>query len=108
MNLLDHGGASTERRDEAVERHNARIGMVLFILYLLIYGAYILVNVLAPRWMDLVPFWGLNLAVLWGMALILGALLLSLVYMALCRVPLRQELPSSPDKLPNDQEKQLP
>ncbi len=87
MNLLDHGGESTEARDESVERHNARVGMVLFIAYLAVYAAYMVVNVLVPEWMDVVPFWGLNLAVLWGMGLIVGALILSIIYMLLCRVP---------------------
>ena len=87
MNLLDHGGESTEARDETVERHNARVGMALFIAYLAVYAAYMVVNVLAPEWMDVVPFWGLNLAVLWGMGLIVGALILSIIYMLLCRVP---------------------
>lgn len=91
MSLLEHGGASTEQRDEGVERHNARVGMVLFVLYLAVYVAYMLVNVVTPGWMDLVVMWGLNLAVVWGMGLIVGALVLSVVYMALCRVPGRSE-----------------
>ncbi len=89
MNLMDHGGESTELRDEAVERHNAKVGMILFVAYLAVYSAYMIVNVLAPSWMDIVPFWGLNLAVIWGMGLIIGALVLSIVYMLLCRVPER-------------------
>lgn len=87
MNLLDHAAQSSEIRDESVERHNARVGMVLFLAYLALYAAFMGVNVLAPAWMDFVPFWGLNLAILWGLALILGPLLISVIYMALCRVP---------------------
>lgn len=90
MDLHEHGGASPEQRDEAVERHNSRVGMYLFIAYSSVYAAYMLVNVLAPSRMDLVVFWGLNLAVVWGMGLIGGALLLSVVYMLLCRVPGRE------------------
>jgi len=91
MNLLEHGGTSTEERDVVVEQHNARIGIILFVIYLSIYIAYMLVNVLSPQWMDLVPFWGLNLAVLWGMGLIAGALVLAVIYMSLCRIPGRSQ-----------------
>lgn len=80
---------AAEVRDEAVERFNARLGLVLFAVYLTGYAAYMLVNTLWPSLMDEVPFLGVNLAVSSGMALIVGAIALSLVYALLCRVPKR-------------------
>jgi uncharacterized membrane protein (DUF485 family) len=76
-----------EVRDPAVERYNARLGLVLFAVYLAAYGAYVLINTFRPAVMDEVPFLGVNLAVSSGFALIVGALVLALLYAALCRTP---------------------
>lgn len=87
---FDHSPVVPEEiRDPAIERYNARLGLVLFFLYLAGYAAYMLVNTFWPKLMDEVPFWGLNLAVSSGMLLILGAMVLALVYAVLCRTPKR-------------------
>ena len=67
-------------RDAASERHNARVGLWLFALYLAAYVAYVLVNAFRPALMDEVTVGGLNVAVASGAALILGAMALSFVY----------------------------
>ena len=77
----------TEARDPVAERHNARLGMALFLLYLACYTAFVIVNAFWPDAMDRVPAAGLNLAVWTGLALIVGALVLALVYAGLCRSP---------------------
>jgi uncharacterized membrane protein (DUF485 family) len=85
---LDHSHLPPpEVRDPAVERHNARLGLVLFAVYLVCYSVYVLVNAFRPAVMDEVVFSGINLAVASGMGLIVGALVLALVYAALCRRP---------------------
>ncbi len=66
---------------------NARVGLVLFTIYLALYGTFVLVNAFAPRWMDIVVFQGINLAIVSGFGLILTALILSAIYGFLCRVP---------------------
>lgn len=76
-----------EARDLPVERHNARLGLVLFAVYLAGYGAYVLVNAFAPAVMDRVAFAGINVAVASGMALIVGAIVLALLYSKLCKLP---------------------
>jgi hypothetical protein len=78
MPSLDASPLPTERRNPAVERHNARLGLVLFAIYLAGYAAFVAASAFAPRSFD---------AVLAGMALIGGAFGLALVYMALCRNP---------------------
>ncbi len=84
---LDHSHLPPdEPRDPVAERHNARLGLALFALYLLGYGAYVLVNAFWPAVMDR-DVGGVNLAVASGMVLIVGALVLALVYAALCRAP---------------------
>jgi len=63
---------------------NARLGVRLFFVYLLLYGGFVLINAFAPTQMEATPIAGLNLAILYGFGLIIGALVLSLVYGALC------------------------
>ena len=75
-----------EPRDPATERHNARLGLALFAVYLAAYAAFVGVNAFAPSLMD-VLVGRLNVAVVYGLALIGGAVLLALVYAALCRTP---------------------
>ena len=85
---LDHSHLPpAEARDPVVERHNARLGLVLFAVYLAAYGAYVAINTFRPAVMDRVPLLGVNLAVLSGMGLIIGAFVLAVVYAALARTP---------------------
>lgn len=64
---------------------NARLGLFLFGIYCLVYFGFVLVNAFAPRWMSDITWSGLNLAVLWGMGLILLAFGLALLYGVLCQ-----------------------
>lgn len=75
----------TEKSNPLVERYNARLGMALFLLYLLFYGAFVVINAAWPQWMDVVVWSGLNLAVVYGLGLIVGAFLLALIYALLCK-----------------------
>jgi uncharacterized membrane protein (DUF485 family) len=53
----------------------------LFALYLALYVGFMLLTVFGLDVMRLAPFGGVNLAVLYGLALIAGALVLALFYM---------------------------
>ena len=75
-----------EPSDPAAERHNARLGLVLFAVYLAAYAAFVGINAFAPSLMDTVVG-RLNVAVVYGLALIGGAVLLAVVYAVLCRTP---------------------
>ena len=79
-----------------MESRNARIGLVLFAVYLLLYGGFVLINALAPQTMETTPLAGVNLAILYGFGLIIAALVLSLVYGWLCRAP--QQSPATEEK----------
>ena len=63
---------------------NARIGMMLFVVYLLFYSGYVLINAISPQTMEQTPFAGVNLAIWYGMALIFGAFVLAMVYGLVC------------------------
>jgi uncharacterized membrane protein (DUF485 family) len=85
---IDYANSPTDTvGDEVSGRFNKRLGLNLFAAYLAVYAAYVLVNAFWPSLMDEVPFAGLNVAVISGLALIAGALALSLVYLGLCRSP---------------------
>ncbi len=64
---------------------NARYGLVLFVIYLLLYGGFMFLSAFRPAVMASTPFGGLNLAILYGFGLILSAIFLAILYMALCR-----------------------
>jgi uncharacterized membrane protein (DUF485 family) len=85
---FDHSHPPPEEvRDLEVERYNARLGIVLFAVYLVAYGAYVLISAFRPAIMDETPFAGINLAVSSGLALIVGAFILAVVYAWFCRKP---------------------
>jgi uncharacterized membrane protein (DUF485 family) len=68
----------------AADRQNQRLGLRLFFVYALFYGGFVLVNAFATEWSEWEPIDGLNLAVLWGFALILFAFFLALIYGIWC------------------------
>lgn len=64
---------------------NARIGLILFVIYLVLYGGFVFLNAFAPEMMETDSVAGLNLAIAWGFGLIIAALVLALIYGVLCR-----------------------
>ena len=63
---------------------NSRIGMVLFAVYLVLYGGFVLLNTFSPTSMEATPIKGINVAVLYGFGLIIAAFVLALLYGMLC------------------------
>ncbi len=68
-----------------METRNARIGFVLFVVYLLLYGGFVFLNAFAADVMEITPIAGVNLAILYGIGLIVAALVLALLYGFLCK-----------------------
>lgn len=87
MPALHHAPLPEQPRDPATERRNARVGLLLFGVYLFFYAGFVLANAFAPSVMDAVLPGGLNFAVVSGFALILGAAILAVLYAILCRKP---------------------
>ena len=56
----------------------------MFFVYLTLYAGFVGLNAFCPQLMELTPVAGLNVAILYGFGLILGALALSLIYGVLC------------------------
>ena len=74
-----------ELEDEGVVAHNARMGVILFVVYVLFYGGFMALSAFWPEIMSKPFLRGVNLAVVYGFALIVAALVLALVYMKICR-----------------------
>ena len=70
--------------------YKSRLGVVMFLIYTAIYVMFVLINVFAPEAMEIIVFSGLNLAVVYGMALIIVALIMALVYNHLCTAKERE------------------
>jgi uncharacterized membrane protein (DUF485 family) len=64
---------------------NARLGLVLFVIYLALYLGFMGIAAFKYELFASAPFGGVNLAILYGMALIVAALVLALIYMMLCK-----------------------
>ncbi|MEM8865524.1 MAG: DUF485 domain-containing protein [Planctomycetota bacterium] len=60
--------------------HTTRLGLVLFAVYLALYGGFVFLNALAPEAMESTPIAGLSVAVLYGLCLIVAAFVLALLY----------------------------
>jgi len=59
---------------------------LLFFIYFALYAGFVLINAFEPTWMELRPWGGINVALLYGFGLIVAALALALVYGVLARV----------------------
>jgi uncharacterized membrane protein (DUF485 family) len=66
-------------------RFNKNIGLLLFAVYLAFYGGFVVLVAWDYRLMGREVIGGLNLAVIWGLGLIVGAFILAMVYMGLAR-----------------------
>lgn len=67
--------------------HSARLGLFLFAIYLILYGGFVGLNAFAPQKMGepIESLGGINIAIAYGIGLIVAALVLAVIYMLLCR-----------------------
>ena len=65
--------------------YKMRLGIWMFIFYSLFYASFVAINLLSPLTMAVIVVAGLNLATVYGFALIIVALIEALVYDAMCR-----------------------
>lgn len=67
-----------------MQTRNSRMGMTLFVVYLVLYGGFVLLNAFFSSLMEWTPIAGINLAILYGFGLIIAAFVMALAYGALC------------------------
>ncbi|MFW6366202.1 MAG: DUF485 domain-containing protein [Spirochaetota bacterium] len=80
---MDHG-PYVEWKDDKSVVYKTRTGIVLFVVYCLVYTGFIVINTFTPGLMETIVFLGLNLAVVYGFGLIITAILMGIVYNYLC------------------------
>lgn len=64
--------------------YKTRLGIRMFIGYCIFYAGFVAINLLSPKAMAATVFMGLNLATVYGFALIVVALIMALIYNFLC------------------------
>ena len=82
-----HSTTAAETEHAGTIARNARIGLQLFAVYFVVYAGFVVVNAFRPDWMEKTPLAGINVAILYGFSLIVGALVMSLIYGWLCYSP---------------------
>jgi uncharacterized membrane protein (DUF485 family) len=70
---------------DANDRRNSRLGLWLFAVYCLAYGGFMVLAAFFPQVIATRPIDGINLAVHYGIFLIVAAFALALLYLVLCR-----------------------
>ena len=80
-----HHGPAPESAPDPASRYKSRLGVWMFLFYCLVYAGFVFTNVLSEgRAMQTIIAAGLNLAVVYGMSLIILALIMALIYNFLC------------------------
>ncbi len=64
--------------------YKMRLGLKMFAAYAIFYGGFVAINLLFPLTMATIVFAGLNLATVYGLALIIVALVQALIYNVMC------------------------
>jgi hypothetical protein len=71
---------------DPAQQYKMRVGVWMVIAYSIFYAGFVAINLMRPLLMEKTIFAGLNLATVYGFALIIVALLQALVYDAMCRL----------------------
>jgi uncharacterized membrane protein (DUF485 family) len=77
-------GAVRARYTFAMTNFNSRVGLMLFTMYLLLYGGFVYLAAFSPQTMEATPFAGVNLAIWYGFGLIGAAFVLAMIYGCAC------------------------
>jgi len=64
--------------------YRTKIGVIFFLFYALVYMIFVVINLVSPLLMENVVLFGMNLAVTYGIGLIIFAILLALIYNRMC------------------------
>ncbi|MCJ7519425.1 MAG: hypothetical protein MUO42_07110 [Anaerolineaceae bacterium] len=82
--MLHQPVQSEDKGTDFALNYRIRTGVFLFLVYALIYGIFVLINLALPNVMEAIVLFGMNLAVTYGLGLILLAFIMALVYNHLC------------------------
>ena len=77
-----HGPSAELEKDHAISKKN-KLGVILFLFYFLVYGGFVFIGIVTPELMSY-KLMGQNLSVVYGMGLILLAIVMGLIYNYFC------------------------
>ncbi len=78
-----HEPAAQLSKDRSIQK-KARLGIVMFVVYLVVYAGFVVIGTLWPRLLGVEFLMGQNLAVVYGMGLIILAAVMGLIYNYFC------------------------
>ncbi len=76
-------GPSTEWKEDGSSEYKSKLGVRMFIIYFIVYCGFIIINTVNPKLMG-VAILKVNLAIFYGLGLIVLALIMALIYNFLC------------------------
>ncbi len=79
---MSHGPAVEWKKDNA-SAAKTRLGVIMVLIYTLIYSGFILINVIKPKIMK-TDVGSLNVAIIYGFGLIITALVQAFIYNIIC------------------------
>lgn len=79
-----HEPATPSGKDPA-SGYKSQLGIRMVLFYSLFYAGFVAINLLIPQAMQTIVLMGLNLATVYGLALIVVALIEALIYDFMCR-----------------------
>ncbi len=86
-----HEPAAPAGKDYGVA-YKTRLGIWMFVFYCFFYAGFVAINLVQPKLMGTIVLAGLNLATVYGFALIAVALIQAIIYSTLCtRMELKLE-----------------
>lgn len=80
---MHHGPAAKLETDHAAKK-KAKIGVMLFFVYLLVYTIFVIIGLFSPELMEIQVFGKQNLAIVYGFGLIAFAVVLGFIYNMIC------------------------
>ena len=80
---MSHGPATQWKENKVLEKKKSRLGVVMFIIYTIVYGGFIYINVWDSQLMR-VAVGDFNVAIVYGFVLIGLALILAIIYNQIC------------------------
>ena len=78
---------------DSSERRKSNIGILMTVLYALVYGGFVFLSVFYPSIMSVRTFFGMNLAITYGLGLIVIAIIFAMIYNQMVRIPCAPEIP---------------
>lgn len=71
------------------DSRNARVGLLFFFAYVALYATFVYLSAFRADVMAMKPVAGINVAIWYGLGLIVAAIVLAVIYMFVCKSPRR-------------------